>query len=223
MTVHDHQNEAVRPDPPRRVGGRSRKILRTLKVVLLVLALALSFGAGFGAGRAYESGGEVRLDTSVIESQIADCSELSTAELSYNGFVRYENGRIPFLSRKAFSMTYKAEVRAGVDLSRAKISVSEEARKIDVALPSAEIQSSSIDPKSISFYDRQFALLNWDTKQDAVKALEAAKEDASAKVDETSLLATAESNARTAVEGLLLPFAESGYEVSVEVEERTAQ
>lgn len=226
MPAHDNPTrEAPQQDRPRRGFGRRRrsKALLALKAIAALLLLALSFGAGFGAGRAYESGGEVRLDTSVIESQIADCSELSTAELTYNGFVRYENGKIPFLSRKAFSMTYKAQVRAGVDLSKAKISVSEQARKIDVSLPGAEIQSNSIDPKSISFYDRSFALLNWDTKQDAVKALEAAKEDAAAKVDKTSLLGTAEDNARTAVEGLLLPFAESGYEVSVKVEESAAQ
>lgn len=196
----------------RRRGGR---FLAGLKAFVALVVLALAFGAGFGAGRAWETGGEVRLDTSAIEEQIAGSSDLTTAELTYNGLVKYENGRIPFLSRKAFSMTYRATVRAGVDLSKAKVEVSDEARTIDIALPDATIQSSEIDPRSIGFYDRQFALMNWDTKQDAVKAMKAAKEDVAEHADEASLLDTARDNATTAVEGLLLPFSDAGYRVTV--------
>lgn len=190
-------------------------ILFWLKIVLGILVLALAFGAGFGAGRAWEAGSEVKLDVTAIEAQIADCSDLTTAELTYNGFVKYENGKIPFLSKKAFSMSYTAQVRAGVNLGKATVNVSEDGRTIDVELPAAEIQSTSIDPKSIEFYDRQFALLNWDTKQDAVKAMSAAKDDVAEHVDTTSLMDTASENAKTVVEGLLLPFADAGYAVQV--------
>lgn len=34
----------------------------------------------------------------------------------YNGLIHYSDGSIPFLTQKAFNMTYRAEVRAGVDL-----------------------------------------------------------------------------------------------------------
>ena len=66
----------------------------------------------------------VSLSSTSIQEQLSNCSELATAKLDYRGLVRYEEGDIDFINKKAFSMVYDAEVRAGVDLSQAHVEVS---------------------------------------------------------------------------------------------------
>ena len=167
-------------------------------------------------GRAWEQSQQPTLDPSTIKTQVAECSDLSTAELTYNGLITYTDGYIPYLSKKAFSMTYVAHVRAGVDLTQAQVNVN--GKDIEVILPKATIQSSAIDPDSVQFHNQSFALLNWTTKDDTVKAMQSAQADVEANADKTGLLETATENATVAVEGLLTPFAEQGYNVSVKVE-----
>lgn len=70
-------------------------------------------------------------------------------------------------------MVYSADVTAGVDLSQASVTVS--GKQINVTLPQAKVQTVSIDPNSLKFYDSSFALFNWENKNDTAEALVAAK------------------------------------------------
>ena len=119
------------------------------------------------------------------------------------------------------SDTVAAEVRAGVDLAQAAVDI--DGTDVSVSLPAATVQSISIDPDSLQFYDQQYALLNWQNRDDTAKALQMAQDDAQAKVDSTAMLEDAQKQAETVVEALLLPFTENGdYTVRVTFAEAPA-
>lgn len=158
----------------------------------------------------------VRLDTATVSEQLEKCEDLATAKLDYRGLAKYEQGDIDFINKKAFTMIYDASVRAGVDLSKARVSVS--GRDVSIELPAATVQAIEVDPDSLQFYDEKYALFNWQDRSDTVEALKLAQKDAEAKVDEAGLISQAESHAKDVVETLLAPFTgENGYRVTVTV------
>ncbi|WP_102379503.1 DUF4230 domain-containing protein [Raoultibacter timonensis] len=177
-----------------------------MKKILIGIGAVALVVLGFVGSQVWNKAMEpsVSLSATSIQEQLTETSELATAKLEYRGLVRYENGDIDFLTKKGFTMVYDAEVKAGVDLSQASVDVN--GRSITVQLPMAEVQSISIDPDSIEFYDESFALFNWENKQDTTEALVLAKDDAEGKVDQVSMIEQANGQAKTVVESLLAPF-----------------
>ncbi|MCH3968005.1 MAG: DUF4230 domain-containing protein [Atopobiaceae bacterium] len=179
-----------------------KRIARAIVAIVVVAAL---FGGGFWAGMTYQADKGGRLASSAtIQEQISGISELATAKLDYRGLVRYEDGDIQFINKKAFTMLYTAELKAGVDLSQATVEVS--GRTITVTLPEATVLSESIDPNSLSFYDQSYSLFNWENKQDTQNALELAQDDVEEKADTTTLISTADQQAKDAITSLLEPL-----------------
>ena len=188
-----------------------------MKKILIGLGAVVLVVLGFVGAQVWNKAmtPSVSLSATSIEEQLIETSELATAKLEYRGLVRYENGDIDFLTKKGFTMVYDAEVRAGVDLSRALVEVN--GSSITVQLPMAEVQGITIDPDTIEFYDEAFALFNWENKQDTTDALVTAKQDAEGKVDQVHMIEEANNQAKTLVEGLLRPFTvgENAYTVTV--------
>lgn len=186
------------------------------KIAIGIGALALVV-LGFVGAQLWNKAMEpsVSLSATSIQEQLTDSSELATSKLEYRGLVRYENGDIDFLTKKGFTLVYNAEVRAGVDLSQAIVSV--DGKAITVQLPMAQVLNISIDPDSIEFYDESFAIFNWDNKQDTAEALITAKQDAEGKVDQVHMIQEANDQAKVLVENLLRPFTdgENAYTVTV--------
>ncbi len=186
------------------------------KSLLFILGGLMLLGIGFYGGLQYRPVEEPSIDVAALEAQIADCSDLTTAKLSYTGFVSYEEGDIPLLTKKAFSMKYVAEARAGVDLSKAKVTLSEDT--IKVKLPKAETQVIAIDPNSLEFFDEKRALFNWQDRADSATALEAAEADVEDKIDQTALIEEANKQAHLVIEELLAPFTVEPYNYNLVVE-----
>ena len=161
-TPEYHNNPKTPSQPSERFSG--------LKIIFVLIVAILFFGLGFVVGHQWEIRDDQtpEITEQIIATKIEDCSELATSKLSYNGFVRYEQGNIPFINRKAFAMGYRADVSAGVDLSQAQVVV--EGRDIKVKLPASTIQTIKIDPNSIEFYDSEYSLFAWDNKEDTVEA-----------------------------------------------------
>ncbi len=186
------------------------------KIVMGAAAVALVALGVFGTlavQRTLEP--SVSISSTSIQEQLVNCSELASAKLDYRGLVRYEDGDIDFINKKGFTMVYDAEVRAGVDLSRAGVEVS--GNVVTVSLPAPQMFGIEIDPSSIEFYDSTFALFNWENKDDTAKALVVAQQDAQDKVNQTNLLSEARDQAHVLVENLLAPFEEgdNAYIVNV--------
>lgn len=111
-------------------------------------------------------------------------------------------GMVVYLTQKAFNMTYRAEVRAGVNLAKANTEVTDS--EVTVTLPAVEIFDISIDNDSIQYYDEKAALLNWERKEDAMDAIASAKEDVEQQTKEMDDLETmAQEQAKTLITGML--------------------
>ena len=150
----------------------------------------------------------------VIGYLLADCSDLTTCNLEYVDLVKYENGTIPFISKRSFSMIYQANIRAGVDLNQCEITVSPSTVKIK--LPETEIQSIDVDTDSLRFYDEHFALFNWNEKEDISAALKAAREDAEKNANLEKLKIQARRQAETVIYKLIKPVLDEGRKLIVE-------
>lgn len=188
-----------------------------MKKVLIAIAAVALIAVGVRGTMAVQRAVEpsVKLSSTSIQEQLTNTSELATAKLDYRGLVRYEQGDISFINKKAFSMVYDAQVRAGVDLSQARVEVS--GKTVTVTVPAPQMLGIEIDPNSLEFYDSTYSLFNWENKQDTAEALKLAQSDAEAKVDQTGMLDQARSQAHTLVENLLAPFEQGdrGYTVNV--------
>ncbi|MDD6599014.1 MAG: DUF4230 domain-containing protein [Galactobacillus timonensis] len=146
-----------------------------------------------------------KVDPAFVSLKLEDAAQLTTQKLYYTGLVTVEEGKIPFITKKGFSMTYTAIVTAGIDdLSKAQISVDDEAKTVSVSLPSASILDVNIDESTIAFYDEKRALFNWTEKTDVTNAIQMAKDDVATHTDlMNKLKADAEAHAIEIVKSLL--------------------
>ena len=97
-------------------------------------------------------------------------------------------------------MTYRAEVKAGIDLSKVKVAVTKS--DVKITLPKTEILEVRIDPDSIQFYDNKLAILNWQNKEDSVSAIRSAEADVRKKADIEQLKNLSAENTKTLIKEL---------------------
>ena len=199
--------------------NKSKKVDSTLTkaIIILVLAIAL-LGAALLGGMALQKHREVeameKIDNTSITQKVVGLKNLTTAQLTYHGLVEYEEGKIRFINQKEFLMTYTAKVTAGVDFSQAE--VKESGNQVTVKLPAAKIQTITIDPDSIEFYDIKKALFNRASKEDAIEAEKIADEDIRASMDKKELLNTATIQAREMVKEIMTPALADGMTLVIE-------
>lgn len=189
--------------------------MKKLQWIICVIGAIALIAVGFLAARLLDSGPAVTVSASSIQERLTQCSTLTTARLDYRGLVKYEEGEIPLINKKGFSMIYDAQIKAGIDLGEARVNIN--GSTISVTLPDPVIQDITIDSGSLEFYDEQLALFNWTNKEDTSKAMEYAKEDARAKADQSALLDQAKEQARTVIETLLSPITDEkeGYTLEI--------
>lgn len=179
--------------------GTHKRAGRTF--LFIVIALVIGVGVGIFGYVSLSTPKEPELTSSFINGKLEAVSELTTAKLTYTGLIKYSEGKIPFLTQNSFSMIYTATVRAGIDLSKAGVEITEE--KVTITLPACEIQSVDVDETSIEFYDEHWAIFNRSTKEEVIDMVSAAKEDVSEKADIESLLNSASAQTQVLVRSLL--------------------
>lgn len=187
--------------------GYSIKLLLTGIIIGVVITLLFSISLKFKKNSvpvpspqsASPATQEITID--YINRKLKNISSLSTAEMTYNGLYTVSEGKIPFITKKGFSMLYTATVHAGIDASLIEIEITED--KVIVALPTAKIQMSWVDPNSIQFYDEKQALFNWTQKTDVTEALSAAETDVKEKADTDGLIERANQQAEYIIKGIL--------------------
>jgi len=158
------------------------------RMVTVILVLIVLCAAAFVAYKVMDSK-TPRVTNELVVAKLEAASELTTAKLTYNGLLRYEEEGIPFLTEKAFFMVYTAQVTAGIDISKVEVSVTKEEVKITV--PEPEVLTVYVDPDSIEFYDQMVALFNWESKEDGIDAIAAAEQDIMEKADIEELIVRA--------------------------------
>lgn len=190
------------------------KLGNKIVVIMSFVCIIALIAVGVLSVKLIEAKKEPTVTTSVITSQLQNMSDLTTSQLQYRGMIRYEEGTITFINKKSYTMLYDASVKAGIDMGQAKIQMT--GKKVKVALPKAKVQDIVINPDTLEFYDEKNSLFNWDDKQDTVKALQLAKEDATARIDEAELLKQAEQQAELLIKNLVYPMTvNENYEVEI--------
>ena len=144
---------------------------------------------------------EPEITVEYINKKLNNISELSTAEMVYNGLYTVVEGKIPFITQKGFSMTYSAEMKAGIDATQIKTEITDD--EVIITLPQAQILSTWVDPESIQFYDEKLALFNWSEKTDVTEAIAAAEADMKEKANQDGLIKRASRQAEYIIEGCL--------------------
>lgn len=136
-----------------------------------------------------------------LEKALVNISELSTAELSYTGICTVEEGDIPLINKKGFSMLYKGTVKAGIDASAIGIDITD--KEVIIELPKAQMREPVVDPSSIQFYDEKKALFNWTDLSDSVDGIILAQEDIKQQAETDGIIEKADKQAEYIVRGLL--------------------
>lgn len=182
---------------------------------LWILVIALSFACGILLAKALQAKKKKESVTSaVLETKISDCSDLTTCNLEYVDLVKYSSGTIPLMTKKSFSMIYHASIRAGIDLSNAKVKLTP--ASCVVTLPPTQIQAIDVDTDSLRFYDEHFALFNWNEKEDISQAIKMAKDDVQAHAHLDQLKAQARRQAEIVVYKLIQPAVGEGRKLVIE-------
>ncbi len=174
---------------------------QTVRTLILIGVAALAVMAFLWVKNKMFGKSEPKITTDYITGKLAVISELNTAEMTYTGVVKYEDGNIPFITKTGFTMIYTATVKAGIDMSQIKVSISDTA--VTLTMPETEIRTVYIDPNSIDFYDESFALFNWSNKEDIPTAIAAAENDVRTNADTNSLIEKSREQTEKLIRALL--------------------
>ena len=89
--------------------GNAKIIAAVIHLIMTIIIVAALFGLIFVIGKMIEESRKPDITNTYISSKLETVSNLTTAELTYNGLIHYEEGDIPILTKKSFSMVYRAE------------------------------------------------------------------------------------------------------------------
>ena len=221
-----HTRKQTSPDnaktrqPTTQIGEDSEVIMgKKVKVLIafVLVAVCVLAGAFFGRdaiAKLFDS--KPTLTNTVVAKQLEKIQDLTTAKETDFGFEKYEDGGIALVTKKSFTMFYSYEARAGIDLGKADIDVNDDTKTISITLPAPTIQSVSVNPDTLQFFDQKSSLLNSSEVGDAATALQDAKKSAEKKLNKGELLTTANEQAKDVIERMYAPIAETdGYTVTV--------
>lgn len=195
------------------------KVKAALGVVAVVAAMVVGIVAYRAVGGFFEPKAE--LTNTVVSRQLETMQDLTTAREKDYGFEEFSEGNIAHVNQKKFTMFYSYEIRAGVDLSKAKIAMDNDNHVISITLPKADLQSVSVDPDSLRFFDEQTSLFNDAEVSDTAAALQDAKKTAANKATKSDLLKEADKQAKKVVQNAYAQIAKTdGYKVEVQVADK---
>lgn len=147
-----------------------------------------------------------------ISGQLQELNELATSKVIYDGVVEMEDDSGIF--KKKFYVKYTGEVKSYVDMSKADIKIDDRKRKISITLPHATVGELNIG-NNYQFYDTSW--IKSDSLEAGTKALVRAEEDCKKKIDEKTMIETADGYAKEAVENLLSSFKDISKPYTFEV------
>jgi hypothetical protein len=192
-----------------------KKIKRWATIVAFIALIAVAVFFVYK----YKTSTGTHVTTEELGAYIKNIGELATAEYDYTmcQVTQKDNFIIstPLTSTKII-YSYSGTIKAGIQFSDVKISVSEKKKIVYITLPDAEILSTEIDQDSLKIYDEQQGLFSKTTMTDFNEAQIELKEKARESALEKGLLESAEANAETLLTQMISSLVEpEGYKVSV--------
>lgn len=216
MTEYQNQTIPEPAAPERRSPIRiTKRLLLSIIAVVLVGALYFFFG-GWLTARGQES--KTELSAVTVSNQLRQADELVTMSYYYTNMGQFKNSSefygviIPFTT-KSFILTYDGIIKAGVDLSAAKIECGEFA--VTITLPHAKILSHTIDEESLKVFDEKTSIFNPFTVEDYNGFQRDQKAVMEEKALANGLLSRAEDQAKEAVAQLISPMLDENVKLTV--------
>lgn len=140
--------------------------------------------------------------------KIVEVSNLSTFKVVYNGVAHAED---------KYYVSYEATVDAGIDFEKIEITVDNEAKKVTVKLPQAEILDTYVDIASLDYI---FIDKKANTETVSEEAFKLCKYDVKHESEnQEAIIELAQQNAENVVIALVKPFVDQvdpDYEIVVE-------
>lgn len=200
---------------------KAKVIAIIVAVVVIMVGTIIGYRKIDGIFNPKKAEPEITTTTTIVSRQLQTMQDLTTAKENDYGFEEFSEGNIAHVNKKKFTMFYSYEILAGVDLAKAEIKVHDDTRTISITLPKATLQSVSVDPDSLRFFDSESSLFNGNEVTDTAEALKHAKKSASDKASKSKLLQEADKQAKQIVEKAYSQIAkEEGYKVQVQLADK---
>lgn len=189
------------------------------KLIIFGVILAIvCFAVGFFSGGREEK--PPVLSSITVENQLQQISQLATIRYSYTNMGQFENSnefygiKLPFTT-KSFIVAYDGTITAGVDLTQAKVTVTDQ--KVTIALPAPQILSHEVDPNSLEVFDETTSIFNPITIEDYTGFQADQQGVMEEKAIQGGLLTQAKDQAETAIGGLITPLLQEGQTLEITV------
>ena len=187
-------------------------------IIFGVLLAIVCFAVGFFSGGREEK--PPVLSSITVENQLQQISQLATIRYSYTNMGQFENSnefygiKLPFTT-KSFIVAYDGTITAGVDLTQAKVTVTDQ--KVTIALPAPQILSHEVDPNSLEVFDETTSIFNPITIEDYTGFQADQQGVMEEKAIQRGLLTQAKDQAETAIGGLITPLLQEGQALEIAV------
>lgn len=189
------------------------------KLIIFGVILAIvCFTVGFFSGGQEEK--PPVLSSITVENQLQQISHLATIRYSYTNMGQFENSnefygiKLPFTT-KSFIVAYDGTITAGVDLTQAKVTVTDQ--KVTIALPAPQILSHEVDPNSLEVFDETTSIFNPITIEDYTGFQADQQGVMEEKAIQGGLLTQAKDQAEAAIGGLITPLLQEGQTLEITV------
>lgn len=187
-------------------------------IIFGVLLAIVCFAVGFFSGGREEK--PPVLSSITVENQLQQISQLATIRYSYTNMGQFENSnefygiKLPFTT-KSFIVAYDGTITAGVDLTKAKVTVTDQ--KVTIALPAPQILSHEVDPNSLEVFDETTSIFNPITIEDYTGFQADQQGVMEEKAIQGGLLTQAKDQAEAAIGGLITPLLQEGQTLEITV------
>lgn len=187
-------------------------------IIFGVLLAIVCFAVGFFSGGREEK--PPVLSSITVENQLQQISQLATVRYSYTNMGQFENSnefygiKLPFTT-KSFIVAYDGTITAGVDLTQAKVTITDQ--KVTIALPAPQILSHEVDPNSLEVFDETTSIFNPITIEDYTGFQADQQGVMEEKAVQGGLLTQAKSQAEAAIGGLITPLLQEGQTLEITV------
>lgn len=192
-----------------------------MKKVIIGLVLALLFvSLGVFSTVTYINNkeGNTSIDIAVIEEKVNSIAELSTVEYYYTTLAKYENykdfygWKIPLTTTKFF-ITYDGIIKAGIDLSKVKISVV--GKTVLIEIPKATVLSHEVKYDTMQIIDETYSIFNRITITDYNNFMLNEAKTMVTKAANDGLFQKAQQNAIRIIQDLVEPLIPENYDYSI--------
>lgn len=163
------------------------------------------------------------IELDVISKEISEIGELATVEYLFTDAAKFTDHKqikkwnVP-LTEKSFTLKWDGKIKAGVDVTEVKIDLDENAHKLIVTVPQAEILSYEVDDESVEVLDETNNKFNPITVEDKVNFDTQTKDAMIERAIDNGLLEKAQQSAENIIRNLLMVNPAIGEDYAIEFE-----